>query len=956
MSQFHSRTAGRIARHLEFQMPPREPVAWEPVCDPARDLVWESLSATTNFGAASGPRSINSIFDDFPQGEVVWQPDVYHEAKWLADSIGSERVIDIGCGNGRKLGAVFDASAIELIGVDFKKPLAAARENLAEATLIECELGAWDATEELVARLQSSRPTIIIFADVIEHLPDPLPILRAIRRLLAMNPDNRLVLSSPDVQRMESDPRKLPRNEAHVREWTLDGICDLILSSGLVVRCLGHTRSNQHDAAKTTSIVVAAFEVDVFAERLSQLGVAAWAHTRHLLVTTEYAGAGISGGIGTYVALQHARDEHRSVVVYCHSGSGVLHLKPGVIDSAGLLTSSEVHLLPIEDRALVAVSRLLFLLPDIETVEFQDYRGIGMRICQAKRAGLLPGNCNTVVHCHGNTHYIENAMQSWMALHDRFLPVYEKISIELADVVVFPSLFLQQFYERMGIKCLGVEGVQAPTYGAQSVETVTPSAIDTIVFLGKRTRMKGYDLFLDAFTPEFTKELASRGIKRVVVIAPATPGWKGPRLKAPRGLEFVDHSDFDHPRVVEFVRSNAGRALFVAPYRADNFPLAVFDVVMNGGDLVAARAGGIAEMFESSQWQECLFGLSIPDMCRCILEKLDRTPERRQQIRQALIAAHDAAAGRFGEHRSWTTPQRLASRTPSATIMVPFFNTDLRYLEDVFFGINHQAEAPTEVLIVDDGSEPESSEGLWRLAQEQLAVPYRILHHTSNQGLAAARNTALAACSTEILINIDSDDIPLTNFVSNITRAFARNPDIGVAMPYLRAFDDGRSFQRASTESRYAYRPIGDGLIACQRDNKLGHANSGVRVETARRVGGWDASSRAKYEDWAFYLKLIGRGERILVLPSIDTLYRVRPASMVRTYSEWDGVCRLSVSVEALPRFEAIELQRQLRTAVPAEALHLKRAVSFAEALIGYLRSNRIARGVWRRLEPLRRR
>jgi SAM-dependent methyltransferase len=937
-------------------MPPRAPIAWEAVGDPSRGIGWESLSATANFGAATEPRSVNRIFDDSEQSEVVWQPDVYHEAKRLAGFIDCERVIDIGCGNGCKLGASFDASEVELVAVDFKLSLAAARENVAAATFIECDLGAWHATAELVARLQSSQPTIIIFADVIEHLPDPLPILNAIRNLLAMNPCNRLVISTPDSQRLESDPRGLPRNEAHVREWSLDGIRNLLASSGFAVTCLGHTRSNQHDEVKRTSILLAAFDRDVFGDRLSQLGIPEWAHTRHLLVTTEYSGVGIVGGIGTYVALQHARDERRSLVVYCRTGSDAPALKPGVIDVVGLLTPDEVDRLPIEDRVLAAVSRLLFLLPDVETVEFQEYRGIGMRICQAKLAGLLPGKCKTIVHCHGNTHYLENAMQSWTTLRDQFLPVREKISIELADIVVFPSLFLRQFYERMGIKCIGTVGVQPPAHSLQPTASARPATIDTIVFLGKRTRMKGFDLFVEAFTPEFTAALSLRGIRNVVVIAPATPRWDGSRVELPKAFPLVEHSDFGHQQVVEYVLAHAGRALFVEPYRADNFPLAVRDVVMNGGDLVAARAGGIPEIFQTAEfWSDCLFDLSRQDLQRCILDMLDRTPEQRQQIRESLVSAHDEAAGRFGGYRQWTTSRRLANKTPSATIMVPFFNTDLSYIEDVFFGINHQTESPAEVIIVDDGSEPDSSEGLRRLAQERLTVPFRIIRHPSNRGLPAARNTALAACSTEILINNDSDDVPLSNFVRNITRAFARNPEFSLAVPYQQYFDDGSWFQTAFAQRATVYRPVGDGLIACLKENRLAHANVGVRVEVARRVGGWDESSRAKFEDWAFYLKLIARGERILVLPSIDTLYRVRRNSMLRTYSDWEGFSRLSITPDGLPRFEAIELQRHLRTSIPMEGLHVRVAVSLAESLAGHLRGNRIARSVWRRLEPFRR-
>ncbi|MFA5898559.1 MAG: glycosyltransferase [Hyphomicrobium sp.] len=936
-------------------MPPAGSIAWQGRCA-AAFISLRCLSEAANYGAAGSARSINRIFDDSPQAALVWQPDVYYEAKRVALSAVSARVIDFGCGNGCKLGALFGDGAVELVAVDFKLSLAAARQNLAHATCIECDLGDWQAMIDLVERLADPRPTTIILADVIEHLPDPLIILAAVRSLLAMHPDSRLVLSTPDREMMPigaGDRDALPQNEAHVREWTLSGLCELLTSMGFSIDNFGRTRSNQLAEDLQTSIVVAAFDKDAFEKRLFELGIVSGLATQHLFVTGEYADVAKSGGIGTYVAAQHARDEHSLVLCY-NSGAQPTALPKGVVALASLSTADELSSLPLEELLFETARRLLLLLPSIETVELQDYGGDALRICQAKRAGLYPTRCKTVVHCHGNTHYVENAMQSWSVTPDPFVSVREKISIELADSVIFPTVYLREFYAKMGLNLLGRAIIQPPAYSGQPAPSVSASAIDTIVFLGKRTRMKGFDLFVDAFTPEFSDQLKSRGIKRVVIIAPAATHSQ--RLQPGRNLELIDYEAFGHREVTDFVRENAGRALFVEPYRADNFPLAVYDVVMNGGDLVAARAGGIPEIFQTARWQECLFDVSLQDMQNSILFMLDRGSEERDEIRQTLIDAHDAVAKRYGEYRRWSVPECASSKVPTATILVPFFNTDLAYIDDLFFGINQQTQRPAEVIIVDDASERSLAEQLQCLAESKLQVPFRILRHPVNQGLAGARNTALAACNTEILINIDSDDVPLSNFVRNISRAFALNPKLAVAVPYLRSFDEGHSFQQASSGCTAVYRAVGDGLIACLRVNLLGHANSGVRVETARRAGGWEASTRAKFEDWAFYLKLIGRGERILTVPSVDCLYRVRRLSMVRTYSNWDGERRLAFAPDGLPRFEALELQRHMRMRLSTDRFHIRVAVGVAERLAAFVRGNPLARGLWQRVRPLYRR
>lgn len=863
---------------------------------------------------------------------------MHGQAGRLASNLADCRIIVIGSASSEALLELRE-NGPDVIAVEATH---ASSAHEAAGDVTPCNLDDWQATVDLVAHLRDGRPTVIVLANIIAQLSNPLPALSAIRSLLAMNPDSRLVLSTPASQVGASKAGELPRDEAHVREWTRDGICDLLVSSGLVIERFGRAREPGTDDC--TSVVVAAYDADRYERQLAQLGITTGTATKQLLLTTELSGVGRAGGIGTHVATQLARDEH-GLVLHCEAEGAALPDR--VVDLDALSTEAEANKLPRDDRILEVVSRLLFLLPGVESVEFQEHDGIGLRICTAKRVGLLPDTFKTVTHCHGNQHYLENGLRRWLRARVPFGSVRERLSVELADVVVFPSDHLRRFYGRMGLQLPAASGVQRPCYSMQARGTSGSRPIDTIAFIGKFSAMKGYDLFVDAFDSDFIDALRHRGIARVVLIAPGKPNASASK-RISQHFDLVQHQNFQQPDVCRFVRENAGRALFTAPYRADNFPLAIYDVVLNGGEILAARAGGIPEIFPTPDWDACLFDVTVDDFRRAVLRHLDRTPAEREDIHASLIQSYGDADRSYGAYRGWSVPARATTQRPTATVMIPFFNTEPKYFEELIFGINQQIELPSEVIIVDDGSDEFHAAQIRRIAG-QLVVPFRIIRHEANKGLAAARNTALEACTTEILINLDSDDVPLREFISNITRAFARDPGIAVAAGYLHAFQEDLPFQRALFENSYDFRPVGAGFIAGHKQNLLAHANSGVRVDVARRLGGWDATSRAKYEDWGFYLKVLGRGERIAIIPKIDSLYRRRRNSMLTNYDDWEGIARISIAQDALPRFEGIELLRELRDVDDMRHQLARREVRVAVSLSSVVRRNRLVRAVWQR-------
>ena len=193
-------------------------------------------------------RDVPNYFDD-ETGDTLWQPDVYAIAIALARSVGATSLIDIGCGSGRKLIGV---EGFDIAGVDFGANLEDARLHVPAGHFIE-----WDLLDaeglpfdaELLAR------SIVICADVIEHLPDPTSLLRFFAHAAAVG--SWLVVSTPERE-LSSGSAHLgpPPNPAHCREWSLEEFTELLRTADVATVNVGLTRSNDTSAALATILCV----------------------------------------------------------------------------------------------------------------------------------------------------------------------------------------------------------------------------------------------------------------------------------------------------------------------------------------------------------------------------------------------------------------------------------------------------------------------------------------------------------------------------------------------------------------------------------------------------------------------------------------------------------------------------------------------------------------------------
>lgn len=125
-------------------------------------------------------------------------------------------------------------------------------------------------------------------------------------------------------------------------------------------------------------------------------------------------------------------------------------------------------------------------------------------------------------------------------------------------------------------------------------------------------------------------------------------------------------------------------------------------------------------------------------------------------------------------------------RWPTASAVIPVFN-GRRYLAEAVASVAAQTQQPCELIIVDDGSDDDSTSVV---DPRSLPFPVRIVRQ-ANSGQSAARNHGAQLARGEMIALLDQDDRWYPHHLERLLQPFLDRPDLGFSYSDLDEIDSG---------------------------------------------------------------------------------------------------------------------------------------------------------------------
>ena len=542
--------------------------------------------------------------------------------------------------------------------------------------------------------------------------------------------------------------------------------------------------------------------------------------------------------------------------------------------------------------------------PDI--VECQDYLGIAYftlqrRLLGDKRLEKIP----IVVHLHGPSYELCTVNQE---PRYRF-PQYwtgemEKFCFVAADALVSPSRFLSARVQTTLRRALEMVVIPNPYFPFHDGRMDRPLERGEIVYAGRLELRKGVLPLVKACS-----RLWRQGVEfRLVLIGgdtefPARGSTVGAYLR--KRYE----ADINAGRLVITGRAIPRQELYeqlkrawavVVPSLWENCPYACIEAMALGKLVIGSTSGGHAELIGSEGQAGYLFDWSQEGDFERVLCRVLAMPEaeviamgRRAAERIRSLCSPEVVIPRKIEWyeeviRKFKTkgvgrvfpvvsplPRKPSRDEPRSevpgllSVVIPFYNLGL-YVKSTLRSVVASTYRPLEIIIVDDCSDdPASLDVLEEIEAQYEEV--RVVRHTENRGLSAARNTGAIEARGEFIAFVDADDMVEPEFFTKAVRVLERYSNVDGVYSWVRYFGSARGcWVTWNTSLPYLLgHNMASVLAVLRRASFLSFGLNRLEMEYG-------------LEDYDSWVRMVAAGCVFVSIPEMLVRYRVRPQSMLR--------------------------------------------------------------------------
>lgn len=208
--------------------------------------------------------------------------------------------------------------------------------------------------------------------------------------------------------------------------------------------------------------------------------------------------------------------------------------------------------------------------------------------------------------------------------------------------------------------------------------------------------------------------------------------------------------------------------------------------------------------------------------------------------------------------------------TPSIAVVIAARDA-ANYLGETLESLVLQSSSANEVIVYDDGS---------RDATREVAKSYlgrlpglQVLRGEQSIGIAAARNRANAATSSDYLAVLDADDIFPRHTIHRYGTFLAEHPDTDLLYADTVVCDEAlergkeRRYPAFATPRDAIRRTLGSPLVPFK------HSSMVFRREALEAIGGYDENLRLKV-DSELFLRFLSGGRKVTKYNAVASLHR----------------------------------------------------------------------------------
>lgn len=633
---------------------------------------------------------------------------------------------------------------------------------------------------------------------------------------------------------------------------------------------------------------------------------------KYWLITTEYPPM-YGGGIGTY-CFHTAKMLHQmnwDVTVFVpnqYSTTNKITITDGVriVEFSRYKTNVEAYLGAETAQAFEFANIIKEYMeaegiPDI--LESQEYAGIAYYILQYKHLNYPLFNKLKVVltlHAPSFLYYEYNRLPT-MQLPYFWIGQLERWCIMAADKLNAPSSFIVQAIKPFMPELPEVTVVPLPFEQSKKTSlNTTTNPRDNWFFFGKLTPQKGIVPLLK----NFRKLWQTGWQKPLYLIGGGNHYYHPERMDMQQWVNKKYGDEIKTGKLIllgslapsDWKAKTQNGAVILIPSIGDNYPYTVIESLINGNIVLASKQGGQTEIIKDGE-NGFLFDHNEEDSLIKQAHVINNAPaEQIQRIRtnairsveerhcysniypQKLRVIESAEAGNnppqlfpFLTGSKTLETQQQQGEKDLLSVVIPFYNMGA-YLDEALQSVYRSDYRNVEVIVVNDGSDKQESIETLKTLQSKYQFT---LIEQSNKGLSAARNTGAKAVKGEFMAFLDPDDAVAPTYFGKALDILKSKSNVHFVGCWAQYFEE-------STGSWPAFTPEPPYLLY----HNMINSSALVYRTTVFTQNGWnDSALEYGLEDWESVINLTKNGWKGVAIPEKLWLYRIRKASMVRSFT-----------------------------------------------------------------------